>query len=86
MGNLVSSGIENECCGKKSIGKVKTKYSGSNVRNTEYFCKDHDPEIRWMKDWLRRQGKEVDPRAIKRFLKVDDNTDDDEGPDIPIIF
>lgn len=83
-GNLVSAGVENENCGEKSIGKVRVKYSGSNVRSTEYFCEDHDPETKWMKDWLRRQGKEIDYSTTKRFLEVGDSKDDDEGPDLPI--
>lgn len=83
-GNFICHEDLNEQCGKKSVGKVKV-ISDSRGGSTEYFCEGHDPEIGWMKNWLRRQGIKIYPETIKKFSKTDDD-DDQGGPDLTLRF
>lgn len=78
-GNFVGVKTRNEACGDKSVGRVQVY--GDSRRNTEHFCRGHDPEIGWMKTWLKNQGLEICPGTVKRFPVTGDGKDDD-GPDL----
>lgn len=80
-GNFIRYEDLNEQCGRKSVGEVKV-VSRSRGRSKEYFCEWHDPEVGWMKNWLKKEDLAICPGTIKGFSITDD--DDDEGPDIPL--
>lgn len=73
-GNFVGFKTHNEICGDKSVGRVQV--DGGSRKNTEHFCRGHDPEIGWMKTWLKNQGLEICSGTIKRFPITDDDEDD----------
>lgn len=77
-GNFIRYEDLNEQCGRKSFGKIKV-ISDSRGRSTEYFCEWHDPEVEWMKNWLKKEDLKICSGTIKRFSRIDD---DDERPRI----
>ena len=65
-GNFWKDESQIEWCKKHAVGKVRVRI---DKKETFYFCKDHDPEIRWMQEWLRKNHIVV--LRTKRFSWVD---------------
>lgn len=79
QGEYVGSDSFNENCGKTAVGRVKVLYD--HCKRIEFFCKDHDPEIGWMKEWLRKRGLKIDSKTIRRFSNPAGDDDFDINDD-----
>lgn len=54
-------------CGQKSVGRIKTE-----AGRKEFFCQDHDPEISWMNEWMRKHGIRIIPGTLVRSISLDE--------------
>jgi len=57
-------------CGKPSVGAVPVQ-TALGTWYKHYFCKDHDPEIPWMRQWLAKKEMIIDARRIRRLRSRD---------------
>ncbi|MDO8500131.1 MAG: hypothetical protein Q7S66_05795 [bacterium] len=68
----------NVSCGNPSIGKVRVR-RGEGLYDRYYFCEEHNPDSRWMREWLAEKRIVIKEGSLKRFrfnaigLKIKDS-------------